>query len=94
MKLITFILLITLTTCFSVFSSTKDCTIYDKFSTEYTKCTSEVIKKKTIEIKNKATSKLDKTKENINKFDLKKKFLLFKNSKSHEEFMEKLKNEN
>ena len=94
MKLITFISLITFTMCFSSFSSAKDCSTYDKLSAEYAKCTSELIKKKSIEIKNKTASKIDKTKEKVNKFDLKKKFLLFKNSKSHKEFMEKVKNEN
>ena len=94
MKLTTFILLIFLSIFFSASSNIKDCNEYDKLSTEYTKCTSELVKKKSIEIKNKTVSKLDKTKEKVNKFDLKKKFLKFKNSKSHKEFMEKLKNEN
>ena len=94
MKLITFILLIFLSTFFSVSSNIKDCSKYDKLSTEYAKCTSEIVKEKSIEIKNNTVSKLDKTKEKVNKFDLKKKFLKFKNSKSHKEFMEKLKNEN
>ena len=93
MKLITFILLIFLSTFFSAFSNTKDCGKFDKLSTDYAKCTSELIKNKSIEIKNKTASKLDYTKEKVNKFDLKKKFLIFKNSKSHKEFMEKLKNE-
>ena len=93
MKLITFTLLIFLSTFFSAFSNTNDCSKFDKLSTEYAKCASELIKKKSIEIKNKTASKLDETKEKVNKFDLKKKFLKFKNSKSHKEFMEKLKNE-
>ena len=94
MKLITFILLIFLNTFFSAFSNTKDCSKYDKLSTDYAKCASELIKNKSIEIKNKTASKLDNTKEKVNKFNLKKKLLIFKNSKSHKEFMEKLKNEN
>ena len=94
MKLVTFILLIFLSTFFSVSSNIKDCSKYDKLSTEYAKCTSEIVKEKSIEIKNNTVSKLDKTKEKVNNFDLKKKFLIFKNSKSHKEFMEKLKNEN
>ena len=94
MKLITFILLIFLSTVFSAFSNTKDCSKYDKLSTDYAKCTSKLIKNKSIEIKNKTASKLDNTKEKVDKFDLKKNFLIFKNSKSHKEFMEKLKNEN
>ena len=93
MKLITFILLIFLSMSFSAFSDTNDCSKFDKLSTEYAKCASELIKKKSIAIKNQTASKLDKTKEKVNKFDLKKKFLKFKNSKSHKEFMEKLKNE-
>ena len=94
MKLITFILLIFLSTFFSVSSNIKDCSKYDKLSTDYAKCTSKLIKNKSIEIKNKTASKLDNTKEKVNKFNLKKKLLIFKNSKSHKEFMEKLKNEN
>ena len=94
MKLITFILLIFLSSFFSASSNIIDCSKYDKLSTEYAKCTSELVKKKSIEIKNKTISELDKTKKKVRKLDLKKKFLKFKNSKSHKEFMEKLKNEN
>ena len=94
MKIITFVLLIFLTASYSAFSNTTDCDQFDKLSKEYAKCTSELIKKKSNEIKDKTASKLDKTKKKIGKLELKKKLLLFKNSKSHKEFMEKLKNEN
>ncbi len=63
MKLITFILLIFLSTFFSVSSNIKDCSKYDKLSTEYAKCTSEIVKEKSIEIKNNTVSKLAKTEE-------------------------------
>ena len=87
MKIITFVLLIFLTASYSAFSNTTDCDQFDKLSKEYAKCTSELIKKKSNEIK-------DKTIKKIKKFNLKKKLSLFKNSKSHKEFMEKMKNEN
>ena len=94
MKLKTFILLLFLTTSFSAFSDTTDCNKYDKLSSDYAKCTSKLVKKKSDEIKNKTTSKIDETKKKISKFKIKEKLILFKNSKSHKEFMKKLKNEN
>ena len=71
-----------------------DCSKFDKLSKEYAKCTSEIIKKKSSDVKEIASSKIDVAKSKIKKFDIKKKFKLFKESKSHQEFMEKLKNEN
>ena len=76
------------------YSENKDCNKLDKLSKEYAKCTSEIIKKKSSELKGKTVSKLEGAKSKIKKFDLKKKLKLFKESKSHQEFMEKMKNEN
>ena len=76
------------------FSENKDCSEFDKLSKEYAKCTSEIIKKKSSELKGKTVTKLEGAKSKIKKFELKKKLKLFKESKSHQEFMEKMKNEN
>ena len=84
-KLFTFLIILTLT---SVNSSTADdCNKFDKLSKEYAKCTAELIKEKTSE-------KYKEGKKKLNKINLKEKLIKFKNSKSHKEFMEKLKNEN
>ena len=64
-----------------------DCNKFDKLSKEYAKCKAELIKEKTSE-------KYKEGKKKLNKLNLKEKLIKFKNSKSHEEFMEKLKNEN
>ena len=76
------------------YSDNDDCSKFDKLSKEYAKCTSEIIKKKSTELKGKTANKLEETKSKIKKFELKKKIKLFKDSKSHKEFMEKMKNEN
>ena len=76
------------------YSENKDCSKFDKLSKEYAKCTSEIIKKKSSELKGKTVTKLEGAKSKIKKFELKKKLKLFKESKSHQEFMEKMKNEN
>ena len=76
------------------YSENKDCNKLDKLSKEYAKCTSEIIKKKSSELKGKTVSKLEGAKSKIKKFDLKKKLKLFKESKNHQEFMKKMKNEN
>ena len=76
-----------------------DCSQYDKLSKEYAKCNSLLLKKKSIEIKKKASKKSNEikkktskeigdVKEKIKKFDLKKKLLKFRNSKSHKEYKE------
>ena len=88
MKIIFFILIILIGSSYSTFADKEDCNKYDKLSTEYAKCTSELIKKKSLEIKNKTTSKLEEGKKKLKKFDLKTKLLKFKNSKSHKEFVE------
>jgi hypothetical protein len=74
--------------------SNNDCNKFDKLSKEYAKCATEVIKEKSSNVKEITSSKIDIAKSKIKKFDIKKKFKLFKESKSHKEFMEKLKNEN
>ena len=88
MKIILFILTILIGSSYSTFADAEDCNQYDKLSAEYAKCTSEVIKKKTLEIKNKTTSKVEEGKKKLKKLDLKAKLLKFKNSKSHKEFVE------
>ncbi len=70
-------------------AKTVDCNEYDKLSAEYAKCTSELIKKKSLEIKSKTTAKIEEGKKEFNKLDLKTKLLKFKNSKSHKEFVNK-----
>ena len=88
MKIILFILTILIGSSSSTFADTEDCNKYDKLSAEYAKCTSELIKKKSLEIKIKTTSKLEEQKKKLKKLDLKTKLLKFKNSKSHKEFVE------
>ncbi len=76
------------------YSDNNNCSKFDKLSKEYAKCTSEIIKKKSSELKIKTSTKIEGAKSKIKKFELKKKLKLFKESKSHKEFMEKMKNEN
>ena len=84
-KLFAYLIILTIT---SVNSSTADdCNKFDKLSKEYAKC-------KTVSIKEKTTEKYKEGKKKFNKLNLKDKLIKFKNSKSHKEFMEKLKNEN
>ena len=87
MKIITSILIFFIICFKSAQAESNNCEQYKKLSKEYAKCSSKLIKKKSNEIKNKTVKK-------IKKFNLKKKLSLFKNSKSHKEFMEKMKNEN
>ena len=86
-------LLITLITSFilliySAVADETDCSKFDKVSKEYAKCNSLLLKKKSIEIKKKASKEIIIAKEKFSKFDLKKKLLKFKNSKSHKEYRE------
>ena len=86
-------LLITLITSFmlliySAAADETDCSKFDKVSKEYAKCNSLLLKKKSIEIKEKASKEIIIEKEKFSKFDLKKKLLKFKNSKSHKEYKE------
>ena len=77
----------------------KNCNQYDKFSKEYAKCNSLLLKNKTLEIKENAskktiivkddaTRKINDIKDKFNKSEFKKKLLKFKNSKSHKEYKE------
>jgi len=74
--------------------SNNDCNKFDKLTKEYAKCATEVIKEKSSNVKEITSSKIDIAKSKIKKFDIKKKIKLLKESKSHKELMEKLKNEN
>ena len=84
-KLVLYLIILTITNV--NLSIADDCNKFDKLSKEYAKCSAELIKEKSSEKYNKAIKK-------INKLNLKDKLIKFKNSKSHKEFMEKLKNEN
>ena len=84
-KLLAYLLILTLTNV--NLSMADDCNKFDKLSKEYAKCTAGLIKEKTSE-------KYKEGKKKFNKLNLKDKLIKFKDSKSHKEFMEKLKNEN
>ena len=84
-KLLAYLLILTITNV--NLSVADDCNKFDKLSKEYAKCTAELIKEKTSE-------KYKEGKKKFNKLNLKDKLIKFKDSKSHKEFMEKLKNEN
>ena len=98
MKTIISILIFFIISFKSAQAESKNCEQYEKLSKEYATCNSKLIKKKSNEFKDKTVKKSneikDKTIKKIKKFNLKKKLSLFKNSKSHKEFMEKMKNEN
>ncbi|MDB4246404.1 hypothetical protein N9817_01705 [Candidatus Pelagibacter sp.] len=77
-----------------------DCTQFDKVSTKYLECSAINLKKKSSELKLKATVGVEELKQKIttsaknsktkfNKSSLKEKLVKFKNSKSLTEFMEK-----
>ena len=74
--------------------SAQDCSKLEKLSKEYAECTAKLLKKKTNNLKDKATTKIDEGKKKFNKLKLKEKLIKFKNSKNHKEFMEKIKNDN
>ena len=97
MKIITSTLIFFIISFKSVHAESNNCEQYEKLSKEYATCSSKLIKKKSNEIKDKTVKKSneikDKTIKKIKKFNLKKKLSLFKSSKSHKEFMEKMKNE-
>tara|TARA_Y100001935_G_scaffold224614_1_gene201182 strand:+ start:314 stop:598 length:285 start_codon:yes stop_codon:yes gene_type:complete len=75
------------------YSIANECNKYDKLSKQYAKCESEKFKNKTSkkaeEIKLKTAKKIKEGKKKIKKWKLKDKFMKFKNSKSHKEFLEK-----
>ena len=77
-----------------------DCSQFDKISAKYLECSANNLKKKSSELKLKATVGAEGLKEKIttsvkngktkfNKLKLKEKLVKFKNSKSLTEFMEK-----
>ena len=84
-KLLAYLLILTIANV--NLSVADDCNKFDKLSKDYGKCKAELIKEKTYE-------KYKEGKKKLNKLNLKDKLIKFKNSKSHKEFMEKLKNEN
>ena len=84
------------------YSFAEDCSKLEKLSKEYAKCNAKLLKKnaenlkvktseKTENLKKKATAKIDEGKKKFNKSKLKETLIKFKNSKSHKEFMEKIK---
>ena len=73
-------------------STAQDCGKLDKLSKEYAECNASLLKKKAKSLKNKASTKIDDGKKKFNKSKFKEKLIKFKNSKSHKEFMEKIKN--
>ena len=75
-------------------ASAQDCSKLEKLSKEYAECNAKLLKKKTKNLKDKATTKIDEGKKKFNKLKLKEKLIKFKNSKNHKEFMEKIKNDN
>ena len=87
MKIKLFVYLLILTIANVNLSVADDCNKFNKLSKEYAKCKAELIKEKTSE-------KYKEGKKKLNKLNLKEKLIKFKNSKSHKQFMEKLKNEN
>ena len=68
-------------------SNADECSKFDKLTKEYAKCNAELIKKKT-------NKTIEKGKKKFNSFKLKDTLIKFKESKSHKEFMEKMKNDN
>ena len=99
MKIIKIIISVLFISLFNLtFSSAEDCSKYDKLSKEYAKCTSNKLKKETSqkaqEIKSKTSKKIEEGKKKFNNSKLKDKLIKFKNSKTHKEFMEKIKNDN
>ncbi len=71
----------------SIPANAQDCAKFNKLSTEFAKCNSDLIKKKTSE-------KLKEGKKKFETSKLKDTLIKFKNSKNHKEFMEKMKNDN
>ena len=80
-------LLIIFFVMFSFLAKAENCEKYDKLSKEFAKCNADLIKKKTSE-------KINEGKKKFNSSKLKNILTKFKNSKTHKEFMEKMKNHN
>ena len=94
MKIVKIIISVLLISSFNLtFSYADDCEKYDKLSKEYAKCTSDKLKKETSkkaeEIKSKTVKKIEEGKKKLKNFNLKDKFIKFKNSKTHKEFIKK-----
>ena len=88
MKLIISIFTILFFSSQYLYAEKNDCNKYEKISKEYATCTSNLLKNKSIEIKDKTTNKFIESKKKFNKSNLKKKLLKFKNSKNLKEFIE------
>ena len=88
MKFIGNIIIILILLTYGAISDENTCNTHDKLSKEYAKCNSELKKKKSIKIKDKASNKLKDTKKKFDSSKLKKKLLKFKKSKSHKEYKE------
>jgi len=98
MKIIKIIIPVLFISLFSLtFTSAEDCSKYDKLSKTYAKCTSDKLKKETTqkveEIKSKTAIKIKEGKKKFNNSKFKDTLIKFKNSKNHNEFMEKMKND-
>ena len=94
MKINKIIIFITIIFIYNLsFASAKDCDKYDKLSKDYAKCTSEILKEKTLKKKGEleifTSKKINEGKKKINNLKLKEKLLKFKNSKTLKEFVEK-----
>ena len=72
----------------NLYAETIECDKYEKLSSEYAKCTSDLIKNKSVEIKDKTTTKFFESKKKFNSSNFKKKLLKFRNSKTLKEFIE------
>ena len=72
MKFIGNIIIILILLTYGAISDENTCNTHDKLSKEYAKCNSELIKKKSIKIKDKASNKLKDTKKKIWWFEVKK----------------------
>ena len=88
MKFIGNIIIISILLTYGAISDENTCNTHDKLSKEYAKCKSKMIKKKSLDIKDKTSTKFDEGKKKFKKLNLKKKLLKFKNSKSQKEFLE------
>ena len=75
-------------------TSAQDCTKLEKLSEEYIECNANLVKKKANTLKEKASKKVKDGKKKFDKSKFKEKLIIFKNSKNHKEFMEKIKNDN
>ena len=100
MKKIVFITLITSVLMSKAMAEKIDCNQFEKVSAKYIECSAKNLKKKSSELKFKATIGAEKLKEKITtnakngkkkfgKLNLKEKLVKFKNSKTLNEFMEK-----